>query len=81
MYRVLAGLRNSIPRSLNFSTEASTAFSVAITRKHGPKPPESSKNYEYYPVSVGDVYNQRYRVVRQLGWGLYSTVWQVEELQ
>jgi serine/threonine-protein kinase SRPK3 len=33
----------------------------------------------YHPVSVGEVYNSRYKVVRKLGWGHFSTVWKTEE--
>ena len=30
----------------------------------------------YHPVKVGDVYsNRRYRVLKKLGWGHFSTVW------
>jgi len=29
----------------------------------------------YHPVSVGDVYDERYKVLHKLGWGVYSTVW------
>ncbi|KAL8728714.1 MAG: hypothetical protein Q9166_005201 [cf. Caloplaca sp. 2 TL-2023] len=29
----------------------------------------------YHPVKLGDVFGNRYKVVRKLGWGLYSTVW------
>lgn len=29
----------------------------------------------YHPVSLGDVYDDRYRVAGKLGWGVYSTVW------
>lgn len=29
----------------------------------------------YHPVSLGDVYNDRYTVVKKLGWGHFSTVW------
>ncbi|KAG5463005.1 MAG: hypothetical protein BJ554DRAFT_2428 [Olpidium bornovanus] len=33
----------------------------------------------YHPVSIGDVFKEdgRYRVVRKLGWGHFSTVWLV----
>ncbi|EKG05538.1 protein kinase, putative [Trypanosoma cruzi] len=31
----------------------------------------------YHPVVVGEVYHDRYRVVRKLGWGYFSTVWLV----
>eukprot|EP00467_Chlorarachnion_reptans_P004246 CAMPEP_0114521970 /NCGR_PEP_ID=MMETSP0109-20121206/20496_1 /TAXON_ID=29199 /ORGANISM="Chlorarachnion reptans, Strain CCCM449" /LENGTH=500 /DNA_ID=CAMNT_0001703163 /DNA_START=390 /DNA_END=1892 /DNA_ORIENTATION=+ len=29
----------------------------------------------YHPVYTGDVYNDRYTVVKKLGWGHFSTVW------
>lgn len=30
----------------------------------------------YHPVRIGDLFNQgRYKIVRKLGYGLYSTVW------
>lgn len=29
----------------------------------------------YHAVTVGEVYNNRYRVVNKLGWGHFSTVW------
>ena len=31
----------------------------------------------YHPVYVGEVYNDRYVVLRKLGWGHFSTVWMV----
>ena len=35
----------------------------------------------YHPVDVGDVYHERYRVLKKLGWGHFSTVWMVEDMQ
>mmetsp|Transcript_13420 Transcript_13420/g.53882 ORF Transcript_13420/g.53882 Transcript_13420/m.53882 type:complete len:391 (-) Transcript_13420:1317-2489(-) len=29
----------------------------------------------YHRVHVGDVYDERYQVLKKLGWGVYSTVW------
>lgn len=30
----------------------------------------------YHPVKIGDLFNEdRYEVVRKLGWGHFSTVW------
>lgn len=29
----------------------------------------------YHPVVIGDVFDNRYRVIRKLGWGHFSTVW------
>eukprot|EP00816_Leptocylindrus_hargravesii_P000267 CAMPEP_0196828266 /NCGR_PEP_ID=MMETSP1362-20130617/94587_1 /TAXON_ID=163516 /ORGANISM="Leptocylindrus danicus, Strain CCMP1856" /LENGTH=1110 /DNA_ID=CAMNT_0042208939 /DNA_START=165 /DNA_END=3498 /DNA_ORIENTATION=+ len=33
----------------------------------------------YHPVKIGEVYNQRYIVVKKLGWGHFSTVWMVRD--
>lgn len=36
----------------------------------------------YHPVRIGDVFNSgKYKVVRKLGYGVYSTVWLVCNLQ
>jgi hypothetical protein len=29
----------------------------------------------YHPVKIGDLFHNRYHVVRKLGWGYFSTVW------
>ena len=29
----------------------------------------------YHPVHVGETLNERYRVMKKLGWGAFSTVW------
>ncbi|XP_040566242.1 uncharacterized protein [Lepeophtheirus salmonis] len=39
---------------------------------------ENSKDYikgGYHPVKIGDLFHNRYHVVRKLGWGHFSTVW------
>mmetsp|Transcript_5964 Transcript_5964/g.8953 ORF Transcript_5964/g.8953 Transcript_5964/m.8953 type:complete len:975 (+) Transcript_5964:803-3727(+) len=35
----------------------------------------------YHRVKVGEVYNQRYVVIKKLGWGHFSTVWMVKDKQ
>ncbi|KAG6817612.1 hypothetical protein H0H87_006240 [Tephrocybe sp. NHM501043] len=49
------------------------------------KDEESPADYNaggYLPVKVGDAFkNGRYRVVRKLGWGHFSTVWLVNDTQ
>jgi hypothetical protein len=32
----------------------------------------------YHPTTVGDILGSQYRVLRKLGWGVYSTVWLVQ---
>lgn len=39
---------------------------------------EDSQDYVrggYHPVKIGDLFNNRYHVIRKLGWGHFSTVW------
>ena len=33
------------------------------------------KQKQYYPVKIGDRFNDRYRIITKLGYGAYSTVW------
>ena len=45
---------------------------------------EAQKEYRvggFHPVELGDVLNARYRVLRKLGYGRYSTVWLAEDHQ
>uniref|UniRef100_A0A7S2RKS9 non-specific serine/threonine protein kinase n=1 Tax=Rhizochromulina marina TaxID=1034831 RepID=A0A7S2RKS9_9STRA len=63
--------------------------------RQGSEAPESDEDYSdvddegqdgyreggYHPVSIGDVFVDRYRVRKKLGWGHFSTVWMVDDLQ
>ncbi|KAG5498131.1 hypothetical protein GH5_02930 [Leishmania sp. Ghana 2012 LV757] len=45
---------------------------------------EPSREYRkggYHHVVIGEVYNDRYRIVKKLGWGYFSTVWLVWDHQ
>ncbi|CAG8387660.1 unnamed protein product [Penicillium salamii] len=35
----------------------------------------------FHPVHIGDVYDDRYKVLNKIGYGLYSTVWLVEDTE
>ena len=35
----------------------------------------------YHPVKIGDLFHNRYHVIRKLGWGHFSTVWLCWDLQ
>lgn len=46
--------------------------------RHHPGITEHVEKYKpggYHPVHLGDVFNNRYRVFRKLGFGAFSTVW------
>lgn len=34
----------------------------------------------YHPIHLGDILHERYRVVRKIGWGHFSTVWLCRDL-
>ena len=36
---------------------------------------------EWYPVTIGAIFNSRYRVLGKLGWGRHSTTWFSKDLQ
>uniref|UniRef100_T1JE83 non-specific serine/threonine protein kinase n=1 Tax=Strigamia maritima TaxID=126957 RepID=T1JE83_STRMM len=45
---------------------------------------ENPKDYchgGYHPVKLGDLFENRYLVIRKLGWGSFSTVWLCQDLQ
>eukprot|EP00066_Takifugu_rubripes_P007917 XP_003973769.2 PREDICTED: SRSF protein kinase 2-like [Takifugu rubripes] len=53
---------------------------VAATRSHEPfdEQQENPEDYGiggYYRVEIGEIFVDRYQVVRKLGWGHFSTVW------
>ncbi|XP_074646954.1 uncharacterized protein LOC141902911 [Tubulanus polymorphus] len=43
--------------------------------------PEDYHKGGYHPVKIGALFNNRYHVVRKLGWGHFSTVWLCWDLQ
>ncbi|CAG8952408.1 hypothetical protein HYFRA_00001155 [Hymenoscyphus fraxineus] len=53
-----------------------------------PKEPPRDRNFEegeiryhkggFHPVRLGEIYNSKYKVLRKLGYGRYSTVWLVK---
>ena len=69
----------SVPSAPQASTSATTSPSASHTTSVLTEDEEDLEDYRpggYHPVSIGDEFNQgRYRVVRKLGWGHFSTVW------
>ena len=43
--------------------------------------PRDYRKGGYHPVSLGDVFRGRYKVLRKLGWGHFSTVWLVLDME
>lgn len=51
------------------TSDSSSAYSIDN------EPAHHYKKGGYHPASVGEMFNSRYRLVRKLGWGVFSTVW------
>lgn len=43
--------------------------------------PEDYRKGGYHPVNIGDLFLQRYHVIRKIGWGHFSTVWLCWDLE
>jgi serine/threonine-protein kinase SRPK3 len=35
----------------------------------------------FHPIYIGDVFKTRYKVLNKIGYGVYSTIWLVRDLQ
>lgn len=82
MSRLLTNMMNTIlRRSTSSPTRASSTLSITVLRKNSPEPHHRYEPGGYHPVIAGEIYNQRYRAIRKLGWGLYSVVWLVQDIQ
>ncbi|KAJ6249150.1 hypothetical protein M0813_01750 [Anaeramoeba flamelloides] len=45
---------------------------------------EEQKDYKlggYHPVRIGEIFNRRYKALCKIGWGIFSTVWLVQDLK
>ena len=82
MSRFFTNIRNSLPRTYwRRSPTRASSTSATLSQNDISEPRRRYEPGGYHPVTAGAVYNQRYRAVRKLGWGLYSVVWLVEDIQ
>ncbi|KAJ2994830.1 serine/threonine protein kinase, CMGC group [Globomyces sp. JEL0801] len=89
--KALKALKNRLSKNENITSNSNsdTAKKVLELRKKKSQIVKSIQNSDddeededdykkggYHPVNIGDCFNNnRYRVVRKLGWGHFSTVW------
>ncbi|KAF8799940.1 kinase-like protein [Phlegmacium glaucopus] len=81
MSRFLSVFRNILGRKSTSIAHASSTLPVIVHRTNNPEPQHRYEPGGYHLVIPGEVYNQRYQVIRKLGWGIYSTVWLVQDTQ
>ncbi|KAF9471817.1 kinase-like protein [Pholiota conissans] len=83
MSKFLSGLWNALrgrptePR--NQALTPSAPLSIIIRHNDNSEPQYRYEPGGYHLLRPGEVYNQRYEVIRKLGWGSYSTVWLVKD--
>jgi len=71
-------------QSASFSTAPSASAAFEELPKDALVQEEDVPGYRadnYYPVTLGEVLNDRYRVVAKLGYGVGSTVWLCRDLK
>jgi hypothetical protein len=56
-------------------------FQEAPDYSGGEEPIKSYKQGRFYPVRIKNIYNERYQVIRKLGYGSFSTVWLANDLR
>lgn len=82
MLRLLSSVRGAVSRQIpRGPTTGVRPLSFVVDRKYAREPSQAYKPGGFHPINVGEVYNERYEVVRQLGWGVYSTVWLVQDVK
>lgn len=64
-----------LEHSDSFEEEDSDGRSSGSSDEEEQEDPRDYSKGGYHPVQIGDVYCSRYRVIRKLGWGHFSTVW------
>jgi hypothetical protein len=64
-------------RSMGFQASSTLSTLAASTWENEPEPLRCCEPGGCHPLNAGELCNQHYRVVRQLGWGLCSIIWLV----
>eukprot|EP00916_Digyalum_oweni_P024879 GHVL01041091.1.p1 GENE.GHVL01041091.1~~GHVL01041091.1.p1 ORF type:complete len:688 (+),score=119.73 GHVL01041091.1:54-2117(+) len=73
-----AALDESIAESSVVEGSRSVSASPSAQADVGESDDEGAEGYRkggYHPVNIGEMYNNRYKIIQKLGWGHFSTVW------
>jgi hypothetical protein len=63
------------------NTDSGNDSKLIVVTKHSVEEGEDAyRPGGFHPVFMGDVYNNRYEILRKIGYGQYSTVWLVRDL-
>jgi len=67
--------RTEVDRNRSFEEEEEEEEEILGTDDDEQEAPSDYVKGGYHPVKIGDLFHNRYHVIRKLGWGHFSTVW------
>lgn len=73
--------RAEIDRNRSFEEEEEEEEEILGSDDDEQEAPSDYVKGGYHPVKIGDLFHNRYHVIRKLGWGHFSTVWLCWDLQ
>jgi len=73
--------RTEVDRNRSFEEEEEEEEEILGSDDDEQEAPSDYVKGGYHPVKIGDLFHNRYHVIRKLGWGHFSTVWLCWDLQ
>jgi len=73
--------RAEVDRNRSFEEEEEEEEEILGSDDDEQEAPSDYVKGGYHPVKIGDLFHNRYHVIRKLGWGHFSTVWLCWDLQ
>jgi len=73
--------RVEVDRNRSFEEEEEEEEEILGSDDDEQEAPSDYVKGGYHPVKIGDLFHNRYHVIRKLGWGHFSTVWLCWDLQ
>jgi len=73
--------RIEVDRNRSFEDEEEEEEEILGSDDDEQEAPSDYVKGGYHPVKIGDLFHNRYHVIRKLGWGHFSTVWLCWDLQ
>jgi len=73
--------RVEVDRNRSFEDEEEEEEEILGSDDDEQEAPSDYVKGGYHPVKIGDLFHNRYHVIRKLGWGHFSTVWLCWDLQ
>lgn len=76
--------KNKKKRKRKTKNKVPETYEIIVPENSLDKDQEGIENYHYggyHPVKIGEIYKRRYKILKKLGWGQFSTVWFARDLK